>query len=122
MQIRNLVPLLFLLCCLSCKNTKQDEPDKNNDKGTFDKVKWATKEDKDYPYRNELLKNFIVGQRLKRLKREEVLDMLGQPDSGDSNHLGYIIEQKRIGIMVLHTRSLVVFIENGIVTATKMHE
>ncbi len=70
MKKRNVLILLFL-SLLACKNTKQD---KNEEK--FDKTKWVTKNNLDYPYRNEMLKDLVYNTKLKGLKQDEVFNLL----------------------------------------------
>ena len=102
MQIRNLL-LFFLLCFLACKN-KQD-----NSAWKFDKVKWAVKKNNQYPYRDKMLKDLIDNYELHGLKKEEVLNMLGQPNRTDNGYLFYTVDQEVFAnILPLHTKTLVI--------------
>jgi hypothetical protein len=118
MQIRTLLTL-FILCCLACNNTKQDE---NQEK--FDKIKWGTKNGREYPYRDKMLKDLIANGNLKGLKKDEVLDLLGQPDRTDNGHLFYTVDQEVFAnIMPLHTKSLVIKLnKDSTVEWRKIHE
>ena len=44
----------------------------------------------DYLYRNEMLKDLISNHSLKGLKKDELIDLLGQPDRIDSGYLFYM--------------------------------
>src|SRR5687768_8470566 len=118
MKIKNLL-ILFFIGCLSCKN--------NNEKNTeekFDRMKWATKEGKKYPYRDKMLNDLVYKQKLKGLKKEQVLNMLGQPNRTDSNYFFYIVDQRFLGEMPvpMHTKSLVIKFLNDTVEWRKVKE
>ena len=70
------------------------------------------KKDSDYPYRNKMLKDLIASDTLKRLKKEEIINMLGEPDRIDSAYLFYPIAQERLGFFPLHTKTLVIKLSN----------
>lgn len=118
MKMKNLL-IFFLLCFISCKNkSEQDQQEK------FDKIKWATKEDRTYPYRNKMLHDLVYKQKLKGLRKEEVLDMLGQPNRTDTNYFFYIVDQSFLGDMPvpMHTKSLVIKFLNDTVEWRKIKE
>ena len=79
---------------------------------TFDKTKWLTKDGLDYPYRNKMLQDLIINKKLKKLKKEEILELLGQPDRIDSAYLFYRIAQQRLQFFPLHTKTLVIKLTN----------
>ncbi|MDB5205593.1 MAG: hypothetical protein JWR72_668 [Flavisolibacter sp.] len=118
MQIRNLLLLLFI-CCFACKNAKQDD---NAEK--FDKIKWVAKKNNEFPYRDKMLKDLIDNHKLHGLKKEEVINMLGQPSRSDNGHLFYKIDQELIGnIFPLHTKTLVIKLnKDSTVEWRKIHE
>ena len=74
----------------------------------FDKTKWCAKDGKDYAYRDDMLEDLMGNQHLKTLKRNELIDLLGEPDRMDSNYLFYLIAQERLGFWPLHTKTLVI--------------
>ena len=77
----------------------------------------------DYPYRNEMLKDLVYNVALKGSKKEEVIDLLGQPDRSDSSYLFYAIAQERIGFFPLHTKTLVIKLtKDSTVEWRKIHE
>ncbi len=104
MQIKNLVALLFL-CCLSCKNTKTDIKQEK-----FDKAKWAALSGTEYPYREQMLKDLVESYTLKGMKKEEVLEMLGQPNKTENGYLFFTVSRKYVGntLWPLSTKTLVI--------------
>ena len=126
MQFKPYLLFLFVFC-LACNKSGEE---KSNNQGSktkteiaFDKTKWREKDDKDYPYRNDMLEDLISNQNLKELKMEEVFDLLGEPDRRDGNYLFYRIAQKRINIFPLHTKTLVIkFSEDSSMDWVKIHE
>jgi hypothetical protein len=118
MQIKNVL-IVLLLCCFSCKNN-----DDKNAEQKFDKLKWTTKEGMKYPYRNKMLNDLVYKQKLKGLKKDEVLHMLGQPNRVDTNYFFYIVDQSFLGDIALpmHTKSLVIKFLNDTVEWRKIKE
>jgi outer membrane protein assembly factor BamE (lipoprotein component of BamABCDE complex) len=109
--------LLFFLCFLACKNVKQNKDEQ------FDRDKWATKNELDYPYRDQMIKDLIANQKLHGLKKDEVVHLLGEPDRTDNGHLFYLIKQDRLGYFPLHTKTLVIKLNrDSAVEWRKIHE
>lgn len=46
----------------------------------FDEIKWKTKDSEDYPFRNKMYLDLLTNTKLKRLKKAEVIEMLGAPE------------------------------------------
>ena len=115
MKLTNIL-LLFILCCFSCKSTKHQEE-------KFEKTKWATKIDEDYPYRDKMLKDVMANQIPHGLKRSEVINLLGQPSRTDTFYLFYKIVQQRLGAFIFHTKTLVIKLnKDSTVEWRKIHE
>lgn len=113
------------MCFLSCKKEDRTETDKKETipVAVFDKIKWKTKENRDYPYRGKMLDYLMTNDTLKKLKKEEVLNLLGQPDRIDSAYLFYRINQQRLYFFPLHTKTLVIKLkENDSVKSVMIHE
>lgn len=90
---------------------------------SFDEEKWKTKEGKDYPFREEMLGDLMENQGLRQLKRDEILELLGEPTRIDTNYVFYRIEQKRIGLFPLHTTTMVIqFAQDSTVNWIKVHK
>ena len=62
----------------------------------------------DYPYRNKMLQDLVTNKKLKKLKKEEIEEMLGQPERIDSAYLFYRIAQQRLHFFPLHNKTLVI--------------
>lgn len=115
--------LLLPLCCFACKNGKEKNRGTNATTTIeFDTTKWKTKSGDDYPYRDELLPYLITNNQLKGWKKDSVLTLLGMPDKIDSNYLFYRIAQQRMGVIPLHTKTLVIKFTTDTVEWRKIHE
>ena len=115
MKIKYLLVLLFLFC-LSCRDKKM--PDEK-----FDKTRWATKIDEEYPYRNSMLNDLMMHHELHGVKRDSILDMLGAPTRSDTFYLFYRIAQEHLGSLPIHTKTLVIkFKSDSTVEWRKIHE
>ena len=121
MQIKFFL-LLFLLCTLACKNKEQEKVD--NSVLKFDKMKWAEKNGREYPYRDRMLKDLIDNQKLHGLSNEEVFSLLGRPNRIDNGHLFYTIHRKYFAntFVTLHSKTLVIKLNNDTVEWRKIHE
>jgi len=71
---------LFALILFSC-----------NRQIKFDKSKWQTKDDMEYSYRDNMLKDLTTNYKLSGLKYSEIINLLGQPQIEDSTSLAYQI-------------------------------
>ncbi len=78
----------FLSIIYSCSDHGK-EPGPENRHNKFDKEKWAMQETDDFPYRDKMLEDLVANVKLKGLKKQAVLDLLGQPSRIDSNYLYY---------------------------------
>jgi len=118
MLIKTLL-VIFLVGFFACKNKPSE-----NQYEKFDKVKWATKEGKVYPYRDKMITYLIDNQKLKGIKKGEVLNLLGPPNRTDTNYLFYTVAQRFLGDIPvpLHTRSLVIKFNKDTVEWRKIHE
>lgn len=79
---------------------------------SFDTTKWQKKKGLDYPYRLNMLNDLMTSDTLKILKKEEIINLLGQPDRMDKEYLFYRIAQKRVGLFPLTTKTLVIKLAN----------
>jgi len=126
MRIRFLIPLL-LICCLAC-NTEKEEKSDLSDRGTvaeitFDKTRWRAKEGPDYPYRAQMLNDLVYNDTLRALNKDEILELLGEPNRSNEGHLYYMITQKRLGFWPLHTKTLVIKLsDDNSIDWIKIHE
>ena len=91
----------------------------------FDKVKWAIKEDEAYPYRDKMLKDFIDNYKIKGIKHNEIIALLGQPNRTESGHLYYSISKNYLGNfpVPINTKTLVVKLsKDSTVEWRKIHQ
>lgn len=105
----SLLVLVFIFLVISTAPVLNKEP---SNLLAFAKAQWKIKNDMDYPYRNKMRNDLITNDRLKRLKKDEIINQLGQPDRIDSAYLFYRIAQERIGFFPLHTKTLVIKLSN----------
>ena len=124
MQTRTLILFCFLFC-FACSDTKEEKTGAAREptEFEFDKTKWRKKQDRDYPYRDEMLDDLIGNKKLDGLGRDEIFDLLGEPSRIDSSYLFYQIFQKRIGFFPLHTKTLVIKLANdSTIDWVRIHE
>jgi hypothetical protein len=89
----------------------------------FESTKWKEKKDRDYPHRAAMLDDLVDNEKLKKLKRDEVINMLGEPDRSDTLYLFYRVAQKRLYSWPIHTTTLVIkFKEDSTVHWVKIHQ
>jgi len=118
---------ILILCCLSCRVNKEENAE--NEKNTsdsemsFDQAKWKEKDGKDYPFRDRMLNDIVYNDTVRSRNKEQILDLLGEPDRTNENYLYYMIAQRRLGFWPLHTKSLVIkFSDDNTVDWIKIHE
>ena len=67
--------------------------------------------------------NIVDERGLRDLKRDEILELLGEPTRVDTNYLFYRVSQKRLGLWPIHTKSMVIQLaEDSTVNWVKIHE
>jgi hypothetical protein len=89
----------------------------------FDMEKWKTKDGSKYPYRNKMFIDVVYNDTIRSLNKEEIVEMLGDPDRTNENHLYYIVDEKHIGVWPLSTKSMVIkFSDDDKIDWIKIHE
>lgn len=142
MRITTYFPFL-ILCFLACTNNAVvEKPEQKttefktdlvvgetfteiSEKGmelSFARTQWRAKDDHHYPHRNKMLANLIEDHTLDRMPKDEILDLLGEPDRIDKSYLFYTIAQKRIGFWPEHTKTLVIRLETDTINWIRIHE
>ena len=113
--------ILLLLFGWGCKHKSEAGLE---DLQKFDKEKWATREGRHYPYRNAMLNDLIANVKLHGLKKDSLIELLGEPDRCNEGHLYYTIRQPYLGNLVpLYTKSLVIKLtKDSTVEWRKIHE
>jgi hypothetical protein len=92
---------------------------------SFDKEKWALKEGKDYPYRDQMLDAVVYTDTIRKLRKDKIVNLLGEPSyySDDEYFLYYTIKQRRLGPWPFHTKTMVIKLkDNNSVDWIKIHE
>ena len=109
MKITFLIALSFILCCLSCKDNREENPKK-----AFDAALWKVKDiDDNYSYRDEMLDDLVYKVKLKGLTKEKILTMLGEPDRKNEDYLYYEVLSKKVGAFPLHKKFLVLKLDKN---------
>lgn len=124
MQIIYTLAILLLLC-LGCTNFKEESPGggANTAEKKFEQTKWNARAGEDYPYRDQMLQDVVANVKLKGMKHGELISLLGEPDRVDNGHLFYLVSQKKIGFLTLHTKTLVIKLDSdSAVEWRKIHE
>jgi len=126
MKMRVLIVFL-IVCCVACKADSEEnavaEKKKPDTEIVFDKVKWKTMDGMDYPYRDNMLNDVIYNDTVRSLNRNEILNLLGEPNRINENHLYYMIAKKRLGFLTLHTKTMVIKLsEDDKIDWIKIHE
>ena len=123
MRIKLLITLL-LLYSVACKTEKEGKSDL--DQGTetqvtFDKTKWSVKEGMNYPYRDQMLNDVVYNDTIRSLDKNEILELLGEPDRVNDGHLYYMITQRRLGVWPLKTKTMVIKLSEDTIVWIKIH-
>ena len=123
------ISVLLIVCCLACKNDRNDYTEdmkmKPDSEMVFDRAKWNTMDGKNYPYRDKMLNDIVYNDTVRELKKAEILYLFGEPsyNRNDENFLYYRITQKSLGPWTLHTKTMVIKLsEEGIIEWIKIHK
>ena len=119
--------LFFLMGFVSCQNTGEQSNEKEetavHEEMKFDEAKWKTKDDGDYPHRAKMLNDILYNDSIRALHKDEILDLLGEPDRVNENYLYYTINKKSLGFWTLHARTMVIkFSGDDTIEWIKIHE
>jgi hypothetical protein len=96
-HLRLVLIVALLIEIFSCSNLQQIK---------FDKVKWMTKDDIEYPFRNIMLKDLMNNYKLEGLNYVEVVKLLGEPNFSDSISFAYqVIEDYGSDIDPVYTKN-----------------
>ena len=122
--MKKIILLIVIIGFISCKEEK--ETVESLQKETIielNKVNWNKKEADDYLYRELLIDSVIENKELRSLGQNELLNVLGEPNRMENNHLYYTISQKKLGFWPLNQKTLVIkYSENDTIIWIKIHE
>lgn len=126
MRFTIFILFLFISSC-SCNNEGEEKPKAKELDSTmeisFDKDKWNIKKGHSFPYRDKMLNNVIYNDSLRALKKNELIEQLGEPSRVNNEYVYYLIEKKKALFMTLHSKTLVIkFKEDDSVEWMKIHE
>jgi hypothetical protein len=115
MFLRHLIPFIILVGLISCKNFGQIK---------FDKIKWMTKDDMEFPFRKKMLNDLTTNYKLAGLKYGEIIKLLGEPNFSDSSSFAYqVIEDYGSDIDPVYTKNLdFKFDKDSVITSYKIAE
>lgn len=114
--------LLSLAACKSDPEKEASAPEKS-ETIPFDKLNWQVRDGVDYVYRDKMLASLLASDTLKKLNRNEILSLLGEPDRTDNHYLFYTVAQQRMQVLTLHTKTLVIKLaENPSENKVMIHE
>jgi hypothetical protein len=118
--------VIIFLICSGCNRDAEKVDDELKNAPTeikFDKTKWLTKEESDYPYRELMLHDIVYNDAVRELTKNELLELLGEPDRSNKGHLYYMISQKKLGFWPIKTKTLVIKLkEDNTIDWIKIHE
>jgi len=120
-----IVPILLaLFACNSEKDAKSGSIDPAAKvEISFNKTKWGVKEGLDYPHRDQMLNSVVCNDTIRALNKDEITNLLGEPDRSNEGYLYYTISQKRLGSWPLHTKTMVIKIMgDGTIEWIKIHK
>ena len=98
--------MMVLLSCQTSKNEKSEAAAETE--VAFDRELWLTRDGTNFPHRESMYKSLFENDTLKKLKKDQVLQMLGEPTRIDNLHLFYRITEDRVGMMIMRTKTLVI--------------
>lgn len=101
--------LLFLFSCNDAgEQQKGEQSAKPGTDISFDREKWASKEDGEYPYRGQMVKDVVYNDTIRTLSATELIELLGAPDRTNDGHLYYHISRTGLGPVTLNAKTMVV--------------
>ena len=131
------IVILLLFGCLACMEAeKSEKPEAPSDTSfaseevevtpdsIFNKEQWLIKDGRDYPYRDRMVADLMANQGIRKLKYDEIIGRLGEPDRINEGHLYYRVNRTRLGdFLVLHTKTMVIQLApDSTVNWIKIHE
>lgn len=119
--------LFLLIFSFACKtdgvNNVENQKKNQESEILFDKVKWKIKDGKDYTFRDKMLNDIIYNDTIRTLNKDQLLELLGEPDYSREGHLYYRIKETRLGSWTLKTKTMVIKLVNDrSIEWIKIHE
>ena len=116
--------ILLLLCIFTgCVEEKETASSDVIDEIVFDSKKWKSKQGSDYPYREEMVNSVLYNDSIRTLTKPQIIELLGNPERTNDNHLYYLIHQRKIGMWTFKASYLVIkCTDKDSVEWIKLHE
>jgi hypothetical protein len=121
---RQLLIFTFISIFCSCQNNS-DHANKIIEYEKFDSLKWKIQNGEEYLYRDLMLNDLINNFKLKGLRKNAIINILGEPDRSDGYYLFYTIQKTKLWNLPipLHTKTLVIKLAvDSTVEWRKIHE
>ena len=119
MPNRFTMSLLTLLVLWGCTS----EPKVADAQIPFDANLWGMKAGSSYSHREQMVDAVLYSDTLRTLKRDKLLEWLGEPDREEKGHLYYTIVENRLGFWTLNQKSIVIKLKaDTAVEWIKLHE
>lgn len=85
----------------------------------FDKTRWTENDDPAFPpvARKYMINDLIASYKLKGLKYNDVVALLGNPNGTDSNEIFYNVDMKYDVIDPVYVKSLIINFKDSVVTS-----
>ena len=119
------VMMFAIIACNSSDNHSSSAGKVNSDSAAhFEQTKWKTKENGKYSFRDQMLNEVLYSDSIRTLTKQQVIDMLGEPDRVNENYLYYTISKTKLGSWTLKSKTLVIKItdDEDVVEWIKLHE
>ncbi|MBT8188873.1 MAG: hypothetical protein KJO50_09530 [Bacteroidia bacterium] len=111
--------ILLIMSAYACNSDRSEIPSQME----FVKEKWHLKEGKDYTYRYPMLNSLLYNDTIRSLDKDEILNLLGEPDYERERHFYYRVQETRLVSWRLHTRTLVIKLrDDDSIEWIKVHE
>ena len=113
---------IIIICFLVFNSDKNEGSNGVGIEATFDADSWRIKEGNNYPHRSLMVDDILYNDTVRSLSKNEIIDLLGEPDRINEDHLYYLIDQTQVGAWPLKTKTLVIKIaEDNTIDWIKTH-
>lgn len=115
--------LIFVSCAKTDKEQFVENIESTKKDSLFNRAKWDIKQDGAYVYRKEMMEDIVYNDTIRDLNREQIIDLLGEPDRVKNNYIYYLISEKKLVFWPLHTTMIVFrFNEQDEIVWLKIHK
>lgn len=116
----------MVLFCLSCANVENKNPipehKVNKTDSLFTQAKWNSKIGERYDHREFIVKDILYNDTIRKLNKNEIIKLLGNPNRINNNHYYYLISEKTVFFLTMSAKYLVFkFTDQDKIEWIKMH-